>query len=161
VSDFCEAHWERQAIKVPVFRVGLCADCFKGKPIRLFETVETAPEPRAPVLVVPLVVNKRRIPERYSVLRPPEDEQLNGRYLNIGHALKFCRVALDVTQYQLADRMAVPRPWVSKVENGVFNPSIEHIERIAAALGLPTWFFVTLCEIRLYESSTFQQANTL
>lgn len=135
MSDFCEAHWVRQAVKIPVFRVGLCEECFAGKPIRREETVETATEPCATFLGT----HKRRLPRRHCVIRPPQEEQSSPQYLNIANALKFCRLALDVTQYELAARMDVPRPWVSKAENGVLNPTIELIERIAAAFGLPTW----------------------
>ena len=31
--NYCEAHLEREAVKVEEYRMGLCRDCFEGKPI--------------------------------------------------------------------------------------------------------------------------------
>ncbi len=30
----CAAHWDRIRLRVPAYQLGLCADCFRGLPIR-------------------------------------------------------------------------------------------------------------------------------
>ena len=38
-EEFCEAHWERRREQVPAYRLGLCLDCFRGRPIDRIETL--------------------------------------------------------------------------------------------------------------------------
>lgn len=46
------------------------------------------------------------------------------------------RLALDLTQQQVAQRVGVSRSYVSKLETGMIDPDLSMVERIAEALGL-------------------------
>lgn len=50
------------------------------------------------------------------------------------------RRKLGVTQQQLAESVGVSRGYIAKVEHGHANPSLELVERIAAALGIELEF---------------------
>jgi hypothetical protein len=43
----CEYHWERTGVEVPVYRMGMCRDCFRGRPIKKSElrNVDSRPLP--------------------------------------------------------------------------------------------------------------------
>jgi two-component system response regulator len=60
----------------------------------------------------------------------------------LGNAIKSTRSALGISQEELAARAGLHRTYVSDVERGVRNPSIESVEKLAAALelSLPTLF---------------------
>jgi CheY-like chemotaxis protein len=60
----------------------------------------------------------------------------------LGNAVKSARSALGISQEELAARAGLHRTYVSDVERGVRNPSIESVEKLAAALelSLPTLF---------------------
>lgn len=47
-----------------------------------------------------------------------------------------CRKALGITQAELARRAGVPRSNITRFESGSYNPSLEMMVRIAAALGM-------------------------
>ena len=44
----CEFHQERLGVQVPAHRMGMCLDCYRGRPIRLSElrNVDNRPLPR-------------------------------------------------------------------------------------------------------------------
>jgi transcriptional regulator with XRE-family HTH domain len=44
------------------------------------------------------------------------------------------RLELGLTQKQLADKMGCTHPYISQVENGESNPSLDVVERFARAL---------------------------
>jgi transcriptional regulator with XRE-family HTH domain len=46
------------------------------------------------------------------------------------------RLALDVTQQQLASRVGVSRSYVGRIERGIANPSIRLVESMASTLGI-------------------------
>lgn len=54
----------------------------------------------------------------------------------IGIALKQLRIEHRLSQSQLATKMRTGRPQVTRLENGVCNPSLRTIERAALALGI-------------------------
>ena len=49
------------------------------------------------------------------------------------------RKELGISQEELADRAEVHRTWVSQLERGVSNVSIDNIGRISDALGVPAF----------------------
>jgi two-component system response regulator len=79
----------------------------------------------------------------------------------LGNAIKSTRSALGISQEELAARAGLHRTYVSDVERGMRNPSIESVEKLAAALelSLPTLFEKTahgqtrLVEILLVEDN--------
>jgi transcriptional regulator with XRE-family HTH domain len=60
----------------------------------------------------------------------------------LGWAIKAERTALGISQEELAYRAGLHRTYVSDVERGARNPSLESVEKLAQALGLsvPTLF---------------------
>ena len=50
------------------------------------------------------------------------------------------RIALDLTQQQVADRVGVSRSYIAKVERETADPALSMVERIAEALGLGITF---------------------
>ncbi len=70
---------------------------------------------------------------------PPEsgsapDAALLGRY--VGHAVRELRLAHRLTLGQVAERAAVSRSLLSKIENGLVSASLDTLARIAQALGV-------------------------
>ena len=55
----------------------------------------------------------------------------------LGNRLKEMRVALGLTQAQLADAVGVTRKTVNTVENGIFVPSTLLALKLAKALSVP------------------------
>ena len=59
----------------------------------------------------------------------------NGRgHLNLATSIRSLRLRNGLSQRQLATRMAVPRTYVSKIENEKATPTLSSLERLARAL---------------------------
>ena len=59
----------------------------------------------------------------------------NGRgHLNLATSIRSLRLRNGLSQRQLAGRMAVPRTYVSKIENEKATPTLSSLERLARAL---------------------------
>jgi transcriptional regulator with XRE-family HTH domain len=59
----------------------------------------------------------------------------NGRgHLNLATSIRSLRLRSGLSQRQLAGRMAVPRTYVSKIENEKATPTLSSLERLARAL---------------------------
>jgi transcriptional regulator with XRE-family HTH domain len=59
----------------------------------------------------------------------------NGRgHLNLANSIRGLRLRNGLSQRQLALRMAVPRTYVSKIENEKATPTLSSLERLARAL---------------------------
>jgi len=67
---------------------------------------------------------------------PAPTETLNtGRgHFNLAHSIRSLRLRNGMSQRQLALRMAVPRTYVSKIENEKATPTLSSLERLARAL---------------------------
>jgi len=66
---------------------------------------------------------------------PPETIGSSRRgHLNLAHAIRSLRLRNGMSQRQLAMRMAVPRTYVSKIENEKATPTLSSLERLARAL---------------------------
>lgn len=53
-----------------------------------------------------------------------------------GKAIRRRRRELDLSQEELAERAELHRTYVSDIERGDRNPSLENIEKLAKALGI-------------------------
>jgi len=74
-----------------------------------------------PVLVMPVAV-------------APRVMEAVGQQLPVAAAIKNLRTRAGLSQRQLAQRMNVPRTYVSKIENEKACPTLSSLERLAAAL---------------------------
>jgi len=65
----------------------------------------------------------------------PVNINSNGRgHLKLAHSIRSLRLRNGLSQRQLALRMAVPRTYVSKIENEKATPTLSSLERLARAL---------------------------
>jgi len=86
---------------------------------RCHASLDEEPEPE-PIVVAP------------PVLMPVPS---NGRgHLNLATSIRSLRLRSGLSQRQLAGRMAVPRTYVSKIENEKATPTLSSLERLARAL---------------------------
>ena len=66
---------------------------------------------------------------------PPVAPVPSGRgHLNLAASIRSLRLRNGLSQRQLATRMAVPRTYVSKIENEKATPTLSSLERLARAL---------------------------
>src|SRR5215475_2721076 len=69
--------------------------------------------------------------------KPPAPEMMppvRRGHLNLAAAIRATRLRSCLSQRQLADRMCVPRTYVSKIENEKATPTLSSLERLAKAL---------------------------
>jgi transcriptional regulator with XRE-family HTH domain len=65
----------------------------------------------------------------------PMSVHTTGRgHLKLAHSIRSLRLRNGLSQRQLALRMAVPRTYVSKIENEKATPTLSSLERLARAL---------------------------
>lgn len=60
-----------------------------------------------------------------------------GHIMNYSKAIRVARSLADLSQGQLADQAEIDRSYLSLIESGKRQPSVETIEKIAVALKLP------------------------
>jgi transcriptional regulator with XRE-family HTH domain len=60
-----------------------------------------------------------------------------GHNMNYSKAIRVARSLADLSQGELADRAEIDRSYLSLIESGKRQPSVETIEKIAVALKLP------------------------
>jgi transcriptional regulator with XRE-family HTH domain len=75
------------------------------------------------------------------VATAPETQAMPGNmngnghgHLNLANSIRGLRLRSGLSQRQLAMRMAVPRTYVSKIENEKATPTLSSLERLARAL---------------------------
>ena len=68
---------------------------------------------------------------------------------NLGHAIRQIREDRNLSQERLAELAGLHRTYVSSVERGRRNVSVENIHKIAKALGVSMTEVIQLCEDRL------------
>ncbi len=66
--------------------------------------------------------------------------------MNIGKAVRTLRVQEQLTQDDLADRAGTTKPSISRIENSEQIPSIDMLERVAAALNVKVYQLCALAE---------------
>jgi transcriptional regulator with XRE-family HTH domain len=64
--------------------------------------------------------------------------------MNIGKAIKLCRVQRNLTQKELAERADISKSYLSLIERGKRDPTFSTVEDIATALNVPTSILVFL-----------------
>lgn len=57
--------------------------------------------------------------------------------LTFGERVKSRRTILGMTQVDLAEKIGIHRPDLSDIENGKHSPTLETVEKVAKALGVP------------------------
>src|SRR5689334_18489632 len=87
---------------------GICRRCHLS--------LDDEPEVAAPIVAV----------------EPPQPISHNG--LNVAATIRSLRQKAGLSQRQLAQRMSVPRTYVSKIENEKATPTLSSLERLAVAL---------------------------
>src|SRR5262245_51165699 len=60
----------------------------------------------------------------------------------LGARLKQHRLSLRLTQQEVATQLHLVQQWVSSIERGVFEPSIDRIQQLMQVYGLPAEFFL-------------------
>jgi DNA-binding XRE family transcriptional regulator len=63
-----------------------------------------------------------------------EYEKLNARYQVISQIIEI-RKQLKMTQSELAHRIGTSKSNISRLESGLYNPSLEFLDKIAKGLG--------------------------
>ena len=86
---------------------------------RCHASLDEEPEPE-PIMVAPPVLM-------------PVSCNVRG-HLNLATSIRSLRLRSGLSQRQLAGRMAVPRTYVSKIENEKATPTLSSLERLARAL---------------------------
>ena len=61
--------------------------------------------------------------------------------VKVGDKIRETRIAKHLTQLQLAERMDVPRTYISKIENNTI-PTLASLQRVAEALRVEVWQLV-------------------
>lgn len=72
-----------------------------------------------------------------------ENERSDIKWL-FGRAVRKRRRELDLSQEELAERAGLHRNYISDIERGDRNPSIENVEKLAKALDLKVSELFTL-----------------
>jgi transcriptional regulator with XRE-family HTH domain len=72
------------------------------------------------------------------------DETLLQR--NLGNVIRAQRLALGLSQEELADRCQLHRTYIGSVERGERNISIQNVVRIAKALDTKVWLLIRAAE---------------
>ncbi len=57
----------------------------------------------------------------------------------LGRRLRALRKARKLSQYQFKQRTALLQPYISRIENGRNTPSVESLQKMAYALGVPLY----------------------
>ena len=65
----------------------------------------------------------------------------------LGKAFKFHRKNKDMTQEEVAEESGIHASDISRLENGLINPTYKQMQRIAKALGVPCSQILTMEEI--------------
>jgi len=82
--------------------------------------------------------------------------------MNYGKALKVARALADLSQKDLASRAGLDASHISLIEKGARRPSIAALEKLSAALRIPSDLLVLMAaeedELRLRDPEALQQA---
>ena len=75
------------------------------------------------------------------IAQPAAVAEPGNRPLSVAAAIRALRTRAGLSQRQLAQRMNVPRTYVSKIENEKACPTLSSMQRLADALN------VTICDL--------------
>src|SRR6266496_2495956 len=94
--------------------------------------------------------------ESGNMIRSPTKATRHDVKWSFATALKACRGRLGISQEELAGRAGLHRTYVSDIERGARNLSLESIDKLAKALEIPvSTLFSRLSELPLAGSGTF------
>ena len=79
--------------------------------------------------------------------------------MKLGETIRIFRIACDYGTKKLADECKVSSTYVSEVEHGNKNPSLETLKDFARALKVPTSTILKICE--LSEEGNWNYQKTL
>src|SRR5512143_2055025 len=79
----------------------------------------------------------REVRKRYRTLPHAERRRAVSQEVAFNHWLKIRRTALDLTQWDLAERVGCSREAIQKVEAGTRRPSKQIAELLVACLDIP------------------------
>lgn len=77
--------------------------------------------------------------------------------VRVGRALRWHRLAKELSQEEFADLCGLDRTYVSGIERGLRNPTVIVLERMAAVLGIPSTAFL---EVEADNNSKLTQSGT-
>ncbi|MCB0060450.1 MAG: helix-turn-helix transcriptional regulator [Gammaproteobacteria bacterium] len=84
--------------------------------------------------------------------------------MNIGHALKICRSAKNLSLESVATGAGFSRSYLSMIESGRREPTLSAMEKIAAALNVPLPIILFIAadseEIEGLDSETIQRLSS-
>ena len=66
----------------------------------------------------------------------------NSTIINIKNNIKKYRLEMGLTQEKLSEKAGVSSDYISEIERGKKVPSIKRLDKIAIALGVPTYKFL-------------------
>lgn len=70
-------------------------------------------------------------------MHQPLPDHVFRRRLQVGHLLRSARLHRNLTQDQLATLAGLDSKTISRIENGVMSPILDHLLDIADALDVP------------------------
>lgn len=85
-----------------------------------------------------------------------ESFELDEILVNISLKLINYRINNNMTQKDLANKLAISQAMISKLESGDYNPSIEQLWKISNKLG---WKFAVVFEDPIVETNIWDQVN--
>ncbi len=62
--------------------------------------------------------------------------------MNIGKGIKFVRIAADLRQAEMAERLGISQNYLSLLENNKAEPSLDLLKRISKEFGVPASFLL-------------------
>ena len=81
--------------------------------------------------------------------------------MNYSKAIRVARALADMPQRELAKRISVDSSLVSMLESGKRKPTLDTLEKIAAALGIPFHLFTLLAseaeDVKIADSETLHR----
>ena len=89
--------------------------------------------------------------DRCSVLKRKPSPALGAVF---GANVRRLRAASLITKVDFAKRCGVGRPYLDKVERGEANPTLEYLERFAAALGVDPLCLLTSQPLRSWDDAS-------
>ena len=73
--------------------------------------------------------------------------------MTVGEKIKIFRKEKGLTQKQLSQLSGIPLPTIQKYETGKFNPKVDAVKKIAAALDVPLLQFASVAGLAISELS--------
>jgi len=76
-----------------------------------------------------------RLKERGIKIRKPQEVEIPPERMKLAHQIRNIRVKLGYTQEDIAKKLGVIQQYISKIENGRENVSVDSLKRIADVFG--------------------------